>query len=151
LLTTSADRTARIWDPGTGQQLVALDHRLPLHSGLFSPDGSQVLTWDEETAYLWDSATGKRIAIMRGHTGWIYSAAFSADGRRVLTSSRDGTTKIYTAAPSDLAREYLATAIRLLRYQPRELETIRGLVPMVERYLTLVDPAGQPAAHSLAR
>src|SRR5271163_284354 len=43
----------------------------------------------DETARLWDAATGREITAFRGHEGPVYSVAFSPDGRRMLTGSYD--------------------------------------------------------------
>jgi len=39
----------------------------------------------DSTARLWDAATGAERAVLTGHTGWVSSAAFSPDGKRVVT------------------------------------------------------------------
>ena len=37
-------------------------------SAAFSPDGSRIVTASEDkTARIWDAATGKEIAVLRGH------------------------------------------------------------------------------------
>ena len=68
----------------------------------FSPDGARILTasWDE-TAKLWDAASGKLIASF-AHQGIVYHAAFSPDGARILTASADKTAKLWDAASGKL-------------------------------------------------
>ena len=42
---------------------------------------------------VWDAATGKEIAVLRGHEDSVYSAAFSPDGARIVTASVDRTAR----------------------------------------------------------
>jgi WD40 repeat protein len=51
----------------------------------------------DKTAHIWDAVSFKEIAILRGHEGWVGSASFSADGRRIVTTSEDKTTRIWDA------------------------------------------------------
>ena len=68
-------------------------------SAAFSPDGSRIVTAsDDNTARIWDAATGKEIAVLRGHDGSVNSAAFSPDGSRIVTASEDKTARIWDAA-----------------------------------------------------
>jgi WD40 repeat protein len=59
-----------------------------VHSAAFSADGSRIVTasWDK-TARIWDAATTKEIAVLRGHDDWVHSAAFSRDGSRIVTAT----------------------------------------------------------------
>src|SRR5262249_61460976 len=59
------------WRRGLGR------HEAPVVSAAFSPDGSRIVTasWDR-TARIWDAASGKEIAVLRGHEGSVQSAAF---------------------------------------------------------------------------
>ena len=34
---------------------------------------------------MWDAATGKELLTLRGHTGLVYSVAWSPDGKRLAT------------------------------------------------------------------
>ena len=72
----------------------------------FSPDGARILTasWDE-TAKLWDAASGKLIASF-AHQGIVYHAAFSPDGARILTASADKTAKLWDAASGKLIASF---------------------------------------------
>jgi WD40 repeat protein len=61
-----------------------------------SSDGRRLLSGSEDnTARLWDAATGKAIATLAGHTAQVTAVAFSPDGTRVLTGSRDNTARLW--------------------------------------------------------
>jgi WD40 repeat protein len=67
----------------------ALGHGGPVFSAAFSPDGSRIVTASgDNTVRIWDAATAKEIAVLRGDENWIMtSAAFSPDGSRIVTAS----------------------------------------------------------------
>jgi WD40 repeat protein len=67
-------------------------------SAAFSPDGSRIVTAsDDNTARIWDAATAKEIAVLRGHGNAVWSAKFSPDGSRIVTASGDKTARIWDA------------------------------------------------------
>ena len=54
-------------------------------SAAFNPDGSRIVTASQDkTARVWDAATAKEIAVLRGHESYVTSAAFSPDGTRIV-------------------------------------------------------------------
>ena len=70
-----------------------------MNSAAFSPDGSRIVTASaDKTARIWDAATAKEIAVLRGHDDAVNSAAFSPDGSRIVTASDDKTARIWDAA-----------------------------------------------------
>jgi WD40 repeat protein len=47
---------------------------------------------------LWDAATGKERAILKGHTGAVYSVAFGKDGKTLASAGSDETIKLWDVA-----------------------------------------------------
>jgi WD40 repeat protein len=65
-------------------------HDDAVYSAKFSTDGQRVVTASKDnTARVWDAATGKAIGEPMRHDQEVHSAQFSADGQRVLTSADD--------------------------------------------------------------
>jgi WD40 repeat protein len=101
----------RIWDVETGKKVLAFEGPRGSVSGAsFSPDGKFVLAAEDGRndvrtysnngaqvafsslmlpdgqAYIWDGATGKLVQTLKGHEYGITAAAWSPDGKRVLTA-----------------------------------------------------------------
>ena len=65
----------------------------------FSPDGQTAVTAStDDTARLWEAATGKAIGPALRHRGKVETAAFSPDGKTVVTGSTDRTAQLWDAA-----------------------------------------------------
>jgi RNA polymerase sigma factor (sigma-70 family) len=62
-----------------------LRHGGQVTSVAFSADGKWIATADEETACVWDTATGKLRHCWPGRKTWGRPVAFSADGKALLT------------------------------------------------------------------
>ena len=105
----SDDRTVRIWDAATGQlQRELKGHSSGVFSVAFSPNGAQVASgsWDN-TVRIWNVATEQPQGCvcvcegtekeLKGHTDYVMSVAFSPNGERVASGSRDGTIRVWNA------------------------------------------------------
>jgi hypothetical protein len=65
----------------------------------WSPDGRHLATASEDgTAGVWDTATGRELVTLKGHTRGIRVVLWSPDGKRLTTVSLDGTAKVWDAA-----------------------------------------------------
>ena len=71
---------------------------------IFSPDAKYVIGWymfgsagmqDPPVFKLWDVPTGKEIRTFSGHSHFIKTAVFTADGGHILSGSMDNTLKLW--------------------------------------------------------
>jgi WD40 repeat protein/serine/threonine protein kinase len=87
ILTGSEDHAVRLWETASGQLLRTFTgHEGGVDSGVFSPDGTYVLSRSTEdgTARLWEVSSGNQIRIVaRDGTRGV---AFSPDGNTLLVS-----------------------------------------------------------------
>ena len=97
ILTTSSDRTGRLWDAKTGALLHTLPgHGRPVMSGAFSPDGKLAVTAShDKNARIWNVATGALLATLPTDGSEVQTAVFSPDGTRLLTATFDGVARIW--------------------------------------------------------
>src|SRR6202011_4455117 len=57
----------------------------------WSPDGKRLLTaGGDRSLRIWDAESGRELFCLRGHSGRVSSAAFSPDGRRIVSSASYG-------------------------------------------------------------
>ena len=57
-----------------------------------------VTTGQDFTARVWDAQTGRQLAYMGGHTREVGTASFLADDELVITTSGDGTARLWSAS-----------------------------------------------------
>jgi WD40 repeat protein len=95
------DGRLALYDARTGRRLVvvrceALSAR---RRAAVSPDARLLAATDADHAVrLFDGATGAELAALRGHRDVVMSIEFSPDGRRLATSSSDGTILVWDVA-----------------------------------------------------
>jgi WD40 repeat protein len=53
----------------------------------------------DQTVKVWDATSGQETLTLKGHTAWVLSVAFSADGQRLASASADESVKVWDATP----------------------------------------------------
>jgi len=148
-------QTVRLWDVETGQEIRPMNGDFTeAHSVAFSPDGRHAVSghvamttqdgmWlDPSNAVvrLWDVESGRQIRQFTGHTGSIWSVAFSPDGRYVVsgsggkfgskgsfTDTRDKTIRLWDADTGrELCRFHADATIHTVTFSPDGRSILSG-------------------------
>jgi WD40 repeat protein len=101
----------------------------------WTPDGTRVLAQNNaHTAYVWFGANRPDVYSLTGHAGPLTAAHFDRQGERVVTTSLDGTARLWSTP----ARPSLAEAGRLLGVLDHHGQAVLGaaFAPDGERVLT---------------
>ncbi|MGV8122562.1 MAG: WD40 repeat domain-containing protein [Candidatus Xenobiia bacterium LiM19] len=86
LITSSSDRTVRLWELRFERHLIPRGHSTPAVDIHFSPDRKELLSRSSGEICLWDAATGEILLVLRG--SWI-DARYSEDESAIITVYRD--------------------------------------------------------------
>jgi WD40 repeat protein len=108
-----SERFLQVWDAGTGQ-LRTIIHvpGISFDSARLSPDGRRIVTvadsWGKvkdskgrlavftrNVARVWDVDSGRELAVLRGHENRLIHAAFSTDGKRIVTTGLDLSVRVW--------------------------------------------------------
>lgn len=120
VISASMDKTIRFWDVPTGDLIRTL--RMPAGPGLeggiqgasLSPDGTRLAVGGVPVGsgklgyliYVITVETGEVEKVLTGHQGSLWSLAFSPDGKRLASSSKDGTARLYDVETGKTIREF---------------------------------------------
>jgi WD40 repeat protein len=150
------DRTVRAnlraWSPTLPLLRCFLEHQGVVTAVAFSRDGKTVLTGSgDNTARLWNAATGQPIGTPFRHRGWVNAVAFSPNGKMVLTGSQDQTARLWEAKTGEpigepLVHEGLVTAVA---FSPDGKTVLTGSQDSTARLWEVATgkPIGTPLTH----
>lgn len=106
--TAAEDRTGRIWNLATGEQLHVLHHPGDPETIDWSPDGTLVATGcDDDLCRLWDPDTGSLVRTLGDATAAVRLVRFSPDGTRLLVGAYDATLRSYDTTTWAVADTYV--------------------------------------------
>lgn len=96
------DNTLRVWEVATGRPYAELrGHSRPVQTCAIAADGSQVLSGGQEGEIkLWDLVDYRPAPhgiALAGHADAVLAAAFSPDGKRVITAGGDHVARIFAS------------------------------------------------------
>ena len=115
LVSASEDKTIRVWDLATGKTVRTIrgesapGDQGKIYAMALSPDGKWLAAGgffdgpgDARNAIrLYDFASGRLVALLKGHENVVSGLAFSSDGRHLISGSGDFTAIIWdTGSPS---------------------------------------------------
>lgn len=97
VVTTSRDKTAKIWDSESGKLLKILSgHTEMVYFAEFSPDGGRVVTASEDDSVkIWDVDTGVLLLSVSINGQYGCNATFSPDGKKIVTHAKDSEVKVW--------------------------------------------------------
>lgn len=102
LITFASDGTIGLWDATTAKNIRNIKTlKEPGYGSTILPlaDGKTIVTAEKNFLHFWDITTGKELrTFTTTHTDFIYSVAFSPNGKYIATASGDRTIKLIEAA-----------------------------------------------------
>jgi WD40 repeat protein len=120
LASTAMRRDIRFWDVASGKMISEIKGAWGSHLR-FSPDGRAILYCWEDAIHLRDVKSGAEIRRFVGHGSWIAHAAFSRNGKHLITGSRDHTTILWDVATGKELHDFQGHrgAVNAIAFSPK--------------------------------
>jgi len=101
LATASADKTVQLWRRVSAAEVAARAEAGAAEGAEAAASAAAASGGGARAGPRWER--GPRLV---GHQGWVWDAAFNADGSFVFTGSADGTARLWNAGTGDLAMSF---------------------------------------------
>lgn len=112
VLAVGVDKGAKVWDLKAGKVAATFERKDDGATRLaLSPDGKTLAMTERErrkdpVVLLFDVANGKQTQELKGHVTTIYSVAFSADGKSLVSADSDGIARLWDVKAGKLIRKF---------------------------------------------
>ncbi|MBV8886616.1 MAG: WD40 repeat domain-containing protein [Chroococcidiopsidaceae cyanobacterium CP_BM_RX_35] len=83
-----------------------------------SPDGQILASSHGKKIQLWNLRTGKSLALLAGHSGWVSAIAFSPDSKTLASGSLDRTIRLWNLDTRKLLSTFVAGRMTDLAFSP---------------------------------
>jgi WD40 repeat protein len=112
LLTSSVDKTARIWDIRSGKSVVIFRGYSMGIGGVSDPSLDNKNRYlasacEDSSAIVWSLASGKLVQKFKGHHGPLTAAVISSNGDWLVTASVDSTACIWDIKTGKLLKKFI--------------------------------------------
>jgi WD40 repeat protein len=96
-VSTSVDKTLKVWDLETGLALSTLKgHSASVLDVAIMADGKTAISASaDKTLKVWDLLTGRALRTLGGHSASVWSVAATPDGKRAVSASDDHTLMVW--------------------------------------------------------
>jgi WD40 repeat protein len=100
VVSAAKDKTIRVWDVTTGEELYQYKVLTDVvRSVTFTDDGLRMVVTSESETIVVDVETGEELHRKEGENNVLNSSSYSPDGKRMLTISSDRTIRIWDFPP----------------------------------------------------
>jgi WD40 repeat protein len=114
LISGSQDKTVRIWETSTGQEINRFKHNDGVNFVAFSPDGKYIVSGSQDkTARVWEISTGKELSRLI-HDSVVDSVMFTQDGKYIISRDDNDITYMWIWRPDDLIADTCSRIARNL-------------------------------------
>jgi WD40 repeat protein len=122
MLFAASAKGVQQWDATNGKEVRLLKGKGEFtgdkHQLALSPGGERLYVAGATTVTVWDVKAGKEVRPITGHDATVWVVAFSPDGSQVLTTSADGTARLWDAKTHKQVRQF-APGVALAKAGPR--------------------------------
>jgi WD40 repeat protein len=100
----SYDGKIMLWDtqPGASRRVLPMSDKFLVYTVALSPTGDYIAAGVGRDVLIADIKTGAPPRSFKGHTGFVFAAAFAPDGRTLASGSEDHTLKVWDVTTGQL-------------------------------------------------